>query len=97
MSAEECVAEYKRLKVRVMRKQEQVPAGAKKANKHYRPWEEIKTHPQPHSRAELADPLPFPVSEGSGQTPKFKGIPYSEIISEWWQRNGGEPQEARET
>ena len=30
---------------------------------------------------------------GSGQTPKFKGIPYSEIISEWWQRNGGEPQE----
>ena len=82
MSAEECVAEYKRLKVRVMRKQEQVPAGAKKANKHYRPWEEEKTHPQP-----------LPVSEGSGRTPKFKGIPYSEIISEWWQRNGGEPQE----
>jgi len=81
MSAEECVAEYKRLKVRVMRKQEQVPAGAKKANKHYRPWEE-KTHPQP-----------LPVSEGSGQTLKFKGIPYSEIIAEWWQRNGGEPQE----
>ena len=24
---------------------------------------------------------------------KFKGIPYSEIISEWWSRNGGEPQE----
>jgi hypothetical protein len=23
----------------------------------------------------------------------FKGIPYSEIIAEWWQRNGGEPQE----
>ena len=23
----------------------------------------------------------------------FKGIPYSEIISEWWLRNGGEPQE----
>ena len=82
MSAEECVAEYKRLKVRMMRKQEQVPAGAKKANKHYRPWEEEKTHPQP-----------LPVSEGRGQTPKFKGIPYSEIISEWWQRNGGEPQE----
>ena len=33
------------------------------------------------------------MSEGSGRTPKFKGIPYSEIISEWWQRNGGEPQE----
>ena len=24
---------------------------------------------------------------------KFKGIPYGEIIAEWWQRNGGEPQE----
>ena len=24
---------------------------------------------------------------------KFKGRPYSEIIDEWWQRNGGEPQE----
>ena len=23
----------------------------------------------------------------------FKGIPYSEIISEWWKQNGGEPQE----
>ena len=26
-------------------------------------------------------------------SPAFKGIPYSEIISEWWLRNGGEPQE----
>ena len=23
----------------------------------------------------------------------FKGIPYADIISEWWRRNGGEPQE----
>ena len=48
----------------------------------YRDGHSQQTHPQP-----------FPVSEGSGQTLKFKGIPYSEIISEWWQRNGGEPQE----
>ena len=39
MTAEECEKEYNLLKVRVMRRQEQVPAGAKKANKHYRPWE----------------------------------------------------------
>ena len=38
MTAEECEKEYNQLKVRVMRRQEQVPAGAKKANKHYRPW-----------------------------------------------------------
>ncbi len=39
MTPEECEREYNRLKVRVMRKEEQVPAGAKKGNKHYRPWE----------------------------------------------------------
>ena len=44
MSAAECEEEYKRLKVRVMRRQEQVPAGAKKANKHYRPWEDAENN-----------------------------------------------------
>ena len=54
MSAEECEAEYKRLSERQQRGEEDVPAGAKKANKHYRPWEE-ETHPQP-----------LPSREGSG-------------------------------
>ena len=45
MTADECEAEYNRLKVRVMRRQEQVPPGAKKANKHYRPWEETSPSP----------------------------------------------------
>ena len=40
MTAEECEAEYARLKVRERRGEEQVPAGAKKARKHYKPWEE---------------------------------------------------------
>ena len=38
MTPEECEKEDNRLKVRVMRKQENVPDGAKKANKHYKPW-----------------------------------------------------------
>ena len=42
MTPEECEKEYAMLKVRVMRKQEEVPAGARKANKHYRPWEKEK-------------------------------------------------------
>ena len=41
MTAEECEQEYLRLKEREKMGQEQVPKGAKKANKHYRPWEEI--------------------------------------------------------
>ena len=40
MSAEECEQEYQRLKERERKGLEQVPKGAKKANKHYRPWEE---------------------------------------------------------
>ena len=36
-------------------------------------------------------PLPL---EGSGEaSKKFKGIPYSEIIKEYWMRMGGEPEE----
>ncbi len=40
MTPEECEAEYRRLKERERKRQEKLPAGAKKANKHYRPWEE---------------------------------------------------------
>ncbi len=35
--------------------------------------------------------LPSPVGEGSGVR-LFKDIPYSDIIAEWWRRNGGEPE-----
>ena len=40
MTAEECVQEYQRLKEREKKGLEQVPKGAKKADKHYRPWED---------------------------------------------------------
>ncbi len=43
MSPEECEAEHNQLKVRVMRKEEEVPEGAKKANKHFKPWEETRS------------------------------------------------------
>ena len=40
MTAEECLEEFQRLKEREKKGQEQVPKSAKKANKHYCPWEE---------------------------------------------------------
>ena len=40
MTAEACALEYQRLKDREKKGQEQVPQGARKANKHYRPWED---------------------------------------------------------
>ena len=45
-----------------------------------------------HSQGAIEEP-PQP-SDISPQTSKlFRGRPYSEIIDEWWKRNGGEPQE----
>ena len=43
MTPEECEKEYKLLKERERNNQEEVPKGAKKANKHYRPWEDSAT------------------------------------------------------
>ena len=43
MTAEECEEEYAILKERERKGEEDVPAGAKKARKHYKPWEEEST------------------------------------------------------
>ena len=45
LSTEESAKEYELLKEREKQGQEEVPAGAKKANKHYRPWEETSPSP----------------------------------------------------
>ena len=57
MTAEECEQEYKRLRERQQRGEELVPAGAKKANKHYRPWESLspKFLDGPSGKAERGD------------------------------------------
>ena len=60
LSDEEAAAEYVRLKEREKKGLEDVPKGAKKANKHYRPWEESAAGLLPLSRgsqrgAEQAD------------------------------------------
>ena len=52
MSPEACEDEYQRLKIREQRGQEEVPAGAKKANKHYRPWEDA-AQPKPATQPAL--------------------------------------------
>ena len=46
MSKEECEKEYEVLKERTKKGLEEVPKGAKKADKHYRPWEEAGSPPE---------------------------------------------------
>ena len=60
MTPEECEAEFQRLRERQRSGREEVPPGAKKTNKHYRPWEGKRTLPQ------RTLPQPLPVREGSG-------------------------------
>jgi len=87
LTLEESAAEYERLKEREVQGLEEVPPGAKKANKHYRPWEEKMSDERCHK-----DDVVSQTSNLNSQL-SFKGRPYADIINEWWKRNGGEPQE----
>ena len=114
-------AEGKVLEEREKYGQEELPPGAHKANKHYKPWlenmEEKALNPQKNlenqenpSKVQVSqNPLnssqnqaqPASASPSSASTPTsssqssndYLGIPYSEIISKWWQmyNDGHEP------
>ncbi len=70
MTAEECEAEYVRLKERECKGEEQLPPGAKKANKHYKPWEEDT--PSLSSRPSASSPLSSRPSEARGEISQMR-------------------------
>ena len=88
-------AEGKVLEEREKYGQEELPPGAHKANKHYKPWlenlVEKSQNPQPASTS--PSPSTFTSSPSSATSTDYLGIPYSEIISKWWQmyNDGHEP------
>ena len=95
-------AEVKVLEERERFGREELPEGAHKANKHYKPWlenvEEMALNPQNSSKNQAQ---PASASPSSASTPTsssqsgndYLGIPYSEIIQKWWQmyNDGHEP------
>ena len=104
MSAEECEAEYERLRERQRRGEEDVPAGAKKANKHYRPWEETNTDHTDEMNKKESDSSDScskeknPSDSCSEKTSRsfqthYHGIPFKDIIKKYWEVNnrGFEP------
>jgi hypothetical protein len=109
LSDEEASAEYLRLKERETQGLEEVPPGAKKANKHYRPWEEkdnsvaalttIDPAGARHSSSELGSALAVAALQccSSKYDPeaKYNGIPYADIIAKYWElfNDGKEPVE----
>ena len=114
-------AEGKVLEEREKYGQEELPPGAHKANKHYKPWLEkveektlnsqknLENQENPSKVHVSQNPLnssqnqaqPASASSSSASTPTsssqssndYLGIPYSEIISKWWQmyNDGHEP------
>ena len=97
MSAEECEAEYARLKERERRGEEDVPAGAKKARKHYKPWEEffLATDNRTNRTDSAAEnPADKKVLKSCSPLPKeypkdYHGIPFTTIIKKYWEMNNG--------
>ena len=94
-------AEGKVLEEREKYGQEELPPGAHKANKHYKPWLEnveeknldsqnpSKNQAQPASSSASSSASP----SSSSSSNDYLGIPYSEIIKKWWQmyNDGHEP------
>ena len=103
LSIEESAEEYQRLKDREAQGLEEVPPGAKKANKHYRPWEEWSKAPNEELRMKFATPHSQGENEefASAQTqtsdikpqysktyPKeYHGIPFEKILAKYWELN----------
>ena len=88
LTVEESAKEFETLKEREQSGLENVPKEAKKANKHYVPMVEggiTKDEVVAKGEEEVLKDEVLPVST-------FKDIPYSDIIAEWWRRNGGEPE-----
>ena len=90
-------AEGKVLEEREKYGQEELPPGAHKANKHYKPWLEnveekaLDTQNPSKNQAQPASASSSPSSSSSSND--YLGIPYSEIIQKWWQmyNDGHEP------
>ena len=109
MTAEECEAEYTRLKERERRGEELVPPGAKKARKHYKPWEDCDGskcsggflgQAKRQSRAAIRPQDNDGICNADGSEKKtypseYHGIPYETILAKYWELNnaGFEPTE----
>ena len=108
MMPEACEKEYKLLKERERKNLEEVPKGAKKANKHYRPWEEegslvevgrtqgTGTSVTSQATSQMSQ-SPCATEQPSGATfpDHYHGIPFTEILKKYWEVNnrGFEPTE----
>ena len=102
MTPEECIKEYNRLKVRVLHKEDKLPAGAKKSDKHYRPWEdstEVLLSKEPRNQGNILPEFPDFLDQNNfldknkSFPSDYHGIPFTDILKKYWEVNnrGFEP------
>ena len=95
LTVEESEKEFQLLKERVRKRQEEVPPGAKKANKHYRPWEDDGGCGKPEAGCQKDDGGCQKDNGGVRQTypDHYHGIPFATILKKYWEVNnrGFEP------
>jgi len=90
LTVEKSAEEYLRLKEREIRGEEEVPQGAKKANKHYRPGEaeadEVRSKKE-EGRSENEENCQLSIVNCQLE---YNGIPYNDIVRKYWELfNGG--------
>ena len=95
LTPEESAEEYQRLKEREIRGEEEVPQGAKKANKHYRPGEAEAKNEERKTKNEENCQLSIVNSQFStvNSQLEYNGLPYADIVRKWWElyNEGKEP------
>ena len=86
LSPEEAAEEFERLRERERQGQEEVPPGAKKANKHYKPWA---------TSGAVGGATSGSAPTREGYPKDYHGIPFDEILRKYWEvnNNGFEPTE----
>ena len=81
LTDEEAAEEYQRLKEREAQGLEEVPSGAKKSNKHYRPWEEVESATALQCYSSNDDTT---AAVAYDEKAEYNGIPYKEIVTKYW-------------
>ena len=93
LSDEDAAAVYLRLKEREAQGLEAVPPGAKKANKHYRPWEDENTDIAPLQCCSSENTASVQSDVEYDPEAKYNGVLFKDIIAKYWElyNDGKEP------
>ncbi len=93
LTVEDSEKEYELLKERERKGQEEVPPGAKKANKHYRPWNVECGRWNENGAMSKGEGETRPVQPQQSYPDHYHGIPFAEILKKYWEVNnrGFEP------